>query len=628
MTNPIYPGITLSNHYRIVRELGHGGFGRTYLAEDAHRFNEPCVLKEFAPQVHGTYALQKSEELFEREAGVLYKLKHNQIPNFRELFRVNISDRGYLFLVQDYIPGQTYRFLLDARRRNGSRFIEAEINQLLIQLLPVLEYTHSLGVIHRDISPDNLILRSSDGMPVLIDFGGVKEVAATAESLFAETNGISAPATRIGKLGYAPAEQMQMGIVCPHSDLYALAATVLVLLTGKEPHQLLDTYTLNWNWRSQCFVSPNLALVLDKMLAHGPGDRYSSAREVLQALSGNPPSVPPSQATQAPPELQPIPVPPPKLPGIPVSMSNIRSQEKLPAWKMVLLVAAVLSSMGGVGWFAGNYLLNFKSIKVQKIPAATGPKQQQEDALRDRFQKLEIDDKFYNGYVSLVDETFYKKYPELGGRLLKEGDGDRNWREKWQKIGDELLDKLETISSNARKRLGSYDASDISRRKAEVNKINLSSRALNDLADAKFFHLFPEERRDRDILNLAIGQIWQAISSDSLEALQAGATIESIEFENRASSKTLKGNLKPGEGKAYIARLAQNQTLRVNLQAPRKSTLLSIYTPGRTKGARALLEDAEGLSWSGLLDDAGYYEFVVVSKSSEPISYELNLAAE
>lgn len=636
MTNPIYPGIILSNHYRIVRELGHGGFGRTYLAEDAHRFNEPCVLKEFAPQVHGTYALQKSEELFEREAGVLYKLKHNQIPNFRELFRVNISDQGYLFLVQDYIPGQTYRFLLDARKRNGSRFIEAEINQLLIQLLPVLEYTHSLGVIHRDISPDNLILRSSDGMPVLIDFGGVKEVAATAESLFAENNSTPAPATRIGKLGYAPAEQMQMGIVCPHSDLYALAATVLVLLTGKEPHQLLDSYTLNWNWRSQCSISPNLALVLDKMLAHGPTDRYSSAREVLHALSGNQPAMPQSQptatstfpATQAPPELQPIPVPPPQLPGIPVAMSNIRSQEKLPAWKMVLLVTAVLSSMGGVGWFAGNYLLNFQSTKVQKIPAATGPKQQQEDALRDRFQKLGIDDKFYNGYVSLVDETFYAKYPELGGRLLKEGDGDRNWREKWQKIGDELLDKLENISTNARKRLGTYEITDISRRKAEVNKLNLSSRALNDLADAKFFHLFPEERRDRDIINLAIGQIWQAISSDSLEALQAGSTIESIEFENRASSKILKGNLKPGEGKAYIARLAQNQTLRVNLQAPRKSTLLSIYTPGRTNKSRALLEDAEGLSWSGLLDDAGYYEFVVVSKSSEAISYELNLAAE
>jgi serine/threonine protein kinase, bacterial len=638
MSNPIYPDIILSNHYRIVRQLGHGGFGRTYLAEDAHRFNEPCVLKEFAPQVQGSYALQKSEELFEREAGVLYKLQHHQIPRFRELFRVNINDRGYLFLVQDYIPGQTYRFLLDARKRQGLRFIEAEINQLLLQLLPVLEYIHSLGVIHRDISPDNLILRLSDGLPVLIDFGGVKQVAATAESLFAESNGIPVPATRIGKLGYAPVEQMQMGIVYPHSDLYALATTVLVLLTGKEPHQLLDNNTLNWNWRSECSVSPTLAAVLDKMLAHQPNERFSTAREVLQALSGNlrsqpnpqppfPLATPEFPATQPPPELQPIPVPAPKLSGTPVTIAAMRSQEKLPAWKMVLLVVAVLSSMGGVGWFAGNYLLNIQS-KVQQTPSLQGAKQQQEAILYHRFQKLGIDDKFYQNYVSLVDEKFYEKYPELGGRLLTESEGDREWRERWKKNGDELLDKLESISGKARKRLGSYDNNDIILWKAEVNKINLSSRALYDLADAKFFHLFPTEPRERNIIGLPIGQIWQAITADALEALQSGSTVESIEFDSQASSKTLTGNLKPGEGKAYIARLTQNQTLRVNLQAPRKSTLLSIYSPGRTNKARALLQDAEGLSWSGLLDDSGYYEFVVVSQGSEPISYELNLAAE
>ncbi|MEG4111171.1 MULTISPECIES: serine/threonine-protein kinase [unclassified Microcoleus] len=634
MNNPIYPGITLNNHYRIVRELGHGGFGRTYLAEDAHRFNEPCVLKEFAPQVHGSYALQKSEELFEREAGVLYKLQHNQIPRFRELFRVSISDRGYLFLVQDYVPGQTYRFLLDARKRQGLRFIEAEINQLLLQILPLLEYIHSLGVIHRDISPDNLILRSSDGMPVLIDFGGVKQVAATVESLFAEANGAPAPATRIGKLGYAPVEQMQMGIVYPHSDLYALAATVLVLLTGKEPHQLLDSQTLNWNWRAECSLSPNLSLVLDKMLAQQPSQRYSSAREVMLALSGNPPLQPPLPPAPdfgiaQPPDLSPIPVPAPapKLPGTPVRVAAIGNQQKMPAWKMVLLVVAVLSTMGGVGWFAGNSLLNLQS-KVQKVPQAPNPKQQQEDALQDRFVKLKIDDRFYSGYVNLVDETFYAKYPELGGRLLKEGEEDRQWRERWQKIGDELLHKLENLSSNARARLGTYDTADIDRWKTEVNKLNLSSRALYDLADARFFYWFPEQPRDRNLIGLPIGQIWQAITADELEALQAGATIESVEFDRLSKSKRLTGNLKPGEGKAYIARFAQNQTLRVNLQAPPKSTLLSIYTPGRTKGARALLEDAEGLSWSGLLDDAGYYEFVVVSQASEPIAYELNLTAE
>jgi serine/threonine-protein kinase len=634
MNNPIYPGITLNNHYRIVRELGHGGFGRTYLAEDAHRFNEPCVLKEFAPQVQGSYALQKSEELFEREAGVLYKLQHNQIPRFRELFRVSISDRGYLFLVQDYVPGQTYRFLLDARKRQGLRFIEAEINQLLIQILPVLEYIHSLGVLHRDISPDNLILRSSDGMPVLIDFGGVKQVAATVESLFGEANGTPAPATRIGKLGYAPVEQMQMGIVSPHSDLYALAATVLVLLTGKEPHQLLDTQTLHWNWRAECSLSPNLSLVLDKMLAQQPSQRYSSAREVMLALSGNPPLQPPLRPAPdfgptQPPDLSPIPVPAPapKLPGTPVRVAAIGNQQKMPAWKMVLFVVAVLSSMGGIGWLAGNSLLNLQS-KVPKVSQPSSPKQQQEDALQARFVKLKIDDRFYSGYVNLVDETFYAKYPELGGRLLKEGDDDRQWRERWQKIGDELLDKLENLSSDARARLGTYDTTDLDRWKTEVNKLNLSSRALYDLADAKFFYWFPEQPRDRNLIGKPIGQIWQAITADALASLQAGATVESVEFDRRSNSKSLTGNLKPGEGKAYIARFAQNQTLRVNLQAPRQSTLLSIYTPGRTKGARALLEDAEGLSWSGLLDDAGYYEFVVVSQASEPIAYQLNLTAE
>jgi len=634
MNNPIYPGITLNNHYRIVRELGHGGFGRTYLAEDAHRFNEPCVLKEFAPQVHGSYALQKSEELFEREAGVLYKLQHNQIPRFRELFRVSISDRGYLFLVQDYVPGQSYRFLLDARKRQGLRFIEAEINQLLIQILPVLEYIHSLGVLHRDISPDNLILRLSDGMPVLIDFGGVKQVAATVESLFAEANGTPGPATRIGKLGYAPVEQMQMGIVSPHSDLYALAATVLVLLTGKEPHQLLDSQTLHWNWRAECSLSPNLSLVLDKMLAQQPSQRYSSAREVMLALSGNPPLQPPLPPAPdfgptQPPDLSPIPVPAPapKLPGTPVRVAAIGNQQKMPAWKMVLFVVAVLSSMGGIGWLAGNSLLNLKS-KVEKGSELPSPKQQQEDALQDRFVKLKIDDRFYSGYVNLVDETFYAKYPELGGRLLKEGDDDRQWRERWQKIGDELLDKLENLSSDARGRLGTYDTTDLDRTKTEVNKLNLSSRALYDLADARFFYWFPEQPRDRNLIGKPIGQIWQAITADALASLEAGATVESVEFDRRSNSKSLTGNLKPGEGKAYIARFAQNQTLRVNLQAPRQSTLLSIYTPGRTKGARALLEDAEGLSWSGLLDDAGYYEFVVVSQASEPIAYELKLTAE
>lgn len=283
--------------------------------------------------------------------------------------------------------------------------------------------------------------------------------------------------------------------------------------------------------------------------------------------------------------------------------------------------------MGTVGWLAGNYLLNMQS-QVQKNPPAGGPKQQQEDALYARFQKLGIDARFYNSYISLVDEKFYEKYPELGKRLLTSSEGDREWRERWQKTGEELLDKLEKLSSSARRRLGSYEAADLDIWKTEVNNLNLSSRALYDLADAKFFYLFPEEPRQRNIIGLPIGQIWQAITADALRALQAGSTIESVEFHSRTNNQTLSGNLQPGEGKAYIARLAQNQTVRVNLQAPPKSTLLSIYTPGRINKARALLQDSEGVSWSGLLDDSGYYEFVVVSQAAEPIAYELKIGAE
>lgn len=167
-------------------------------------------------------------------------------------------------------------------------FSEAEISQLLCQLLPVLEYIHSMGVIHRDISPDNLILRSSDGLAVLIDFGSIKEVATKAQSEFIETapneEVVSLMATVLGKNGYAPPEQIDQGIVCAHSDLYGLAATAVVLLTGKEPRQLIDPNNYRWSWQEEVNISPKLTWVLTSMLSPNPGDRFCSATEVRQAL--------------------------------------------------------------------------------------------------------------------------------------------------------------------------------------------------------------------------------------------------------------------------------------------------------------------------------------------------------
>ena len=283
-------GDVLKSRYRILHQLGYGGFSRTYLAEDINRFNERCVLKEFAPQLQGTFALKKAQELFEREAGVLYRLEHPQIPKFRELFRYKQENKGRLLLVQDYVEGQTYHALLNHRAKEGKKFSEDEVSQLLIQVLPILEYIHSMGVIHRDISPENLILRSTDQLPVLIDFGCIKEVENKTKSQLSsaifDTPALSLMGTALGKSGYAPPEQIERGIIFAHSDLYALAATAVVLLTGQKPRQLIDPNGYWWDWQEKVNLSHKLEWVLTTMLASNPSDRFGSAIEVRKILDG------------------------------------------------------------------------------------------------------------------------------------------------------------------------------------------------------------------------------------------------------------------------------------------------------------------------------------------------------
>ncbi len=653
----IYPGLMLAARYRIVRQLGQGGFGRTYLAEDFHRFNEPCVLKEFAPQVQGTYALEKATELFEREAGVLYKLQHPQIPQFREMFRVQQEDKAFLFLVQDFVAGQTYHALLDARKHQGLRFSETEVTQLMLQLLPVLEYIHSLGVIHRDISPDNLILRSTDRLPVLIDFGGVKQVAATVASQVMGSQGaagMSPMATRLGKLGYAPPEQMQGGIVYPHSDLYALAATVLVLLTGKQPQELLDLQTFAWKWRQEVNLSPTLGSVLDKMLQPRLGDRFPLAGEVLQALKPPAPApipypptqprLPETQATVAvaPPPL-PAPVNPPSPLTVETPLPSSTGNQSSGVWKKSLLVFVMIAAAGGVGWGAGNLWIQSQkqteAINPQPTPSNpvvslpdnpepeptpqfSAEEQQRKEALQQRRVALNIRHKFY---VDLVNEEFWNQYPERRGRTLGTGPEDAQARAQWDAIAVDVLRQVEQaqLSETSRSLLGRYGEVDRDRWKSEANQLHLSSRTLYDFADAKFFRQFPQQK-GKEFLNKPIGQVWYAMVTDALNSLKAGDTFQRIVFDPGAVSKQVTGTIKPGEGRALIASLSAGQTMKVKLSTA-QNALFSIYSPS---GKTTLLEDSRDRSWSGQLPESGFYEFVVVSDTSEPINYQLDLTVE
>ncbi|MDZ8086045.1 MAG: serine/threonine-protein kinase [Nostoc sp. DedQUE12b] len=640
MSYGIQPGMTLGDRYAIVRQIGQGGFGRTYLAEDVNRFRELCVLKEFSPQVQTAYVVQKAEELFEREASVLYKLQHPQIPRFRELLRLNLGGKEYLFLVQDYVEGETYNSLLNARIKQGLRFTEVEIRQLFFSILPVLEYIHSLGVIHRDISPDNLMLQTVDRLPVLIDFGGVKQVVATVASEYYQPGMVAPPPapTLLGKIGFAPPEQMQTGLVSPHSDLYALAATMLVLLTGKQPQELIDTYTLSWQWRREVNLSQDLAQVLDKMLSARPSDRYQSARQVLQALNSPPANYPPTQYPTPPqPTSATVAVSPPPPPSPTPPYPSYPSSSPSSSWwtpTKTFLVAALVAGSVGLIWWGLNGRRDIGQVDpnptASPVPTSEQPtdplaqyspaERERKERLSDRREQLGIDSNFY---VNLVNQVFWDRNPSLRGRTLSNGPEDESLRAEWDKTASELLEKLAPLSNNARQKLGTYTTAERDRWKAEVNKINVGSRSLYDLGDTAFLSVFPEQR-GKSFQGQPIGQVWYGFVSDRLSAILAGRAFQKLVFDPGATGKTVNGTLQPGGGKVFIAGLAKDQSLDLNLEA-NSQVLLSVYSPS---GKIRFLEDSTKRSLSTKLPENGFYEFVVVSTATKPVDYQLTITAE
>lgn len=666
-------GTLLGGRYRIVRELGRGGFGHTYLSEDNNRFQELCVLKEFVPQVQGEAALEKALQLFSREASILYQLDHPQIPRFRELFR----EGGRLFLVQDYVEGPTYQDLLQTRRRYAGQFSEAEVTALLRQLLPVLQYLHSLGIIHRDIAPDNLIQRNADGLPVLIDFGGVKQLVVNVRHQL----GVAAPyanaagqVTRLGKVGYAPPEQLDSGVAGPDADLYALGVTALVLLSGKDPEQLYDAPTKTWRWQSSFTVSPALAVVLDRLVASLPSDRYAAAAAVMADLSmaapyGSPPPLPPRmQPLTPPPPAPPLPPPSPAplaptgpayiainqppytLPTPTYTPPALAQPDPLPPVRrkkvrrassgcgQALLGLLVLLSLASLAWwglvtYGGQWLqtnpisgwLSGSGSGSSRNPNFAPDEQARKQAISDRSQALGVDKAYL---TRLSDQLFYEGHRDLQGRKLTDSAEDAALRAEWDAIAAEMLTLLEqNLSKEARSRLGQYTSADLGRWKTQVNDLYVSSRALYDLADARYGQLFPGRVND-GFVDQPTNQIWYALAQDRVNALASGEKLSEIKFEKGVYSQQVQATLNPGEGQVYILSLTSGQLMRLNLQANPAETLISLYLPSPTDKQPYLLADAKDTLWSGELSQTGYYEIVVVSTAQQPLSYQLNVAVD
>lgn len=479
MSLPLPEGTIVQNRYRIQRMLGQGGFGRTYLAQDTNRFHEACVLKEFEPRSQGSKHAQKAEELFTREAKVLHQLHHPQIPQFRELFQVKTQNRELFFLVQDYVEGKTYEQLLHDRRNQGFTFNESEAVQLLQQLLPVLDYIHRSGIVHRDISPDNIILRSWDQKPVLIDFGVVKAAA---------TQAVHSGQTLVGKPGYAPVEQLHKGSAEPSSDLYALAVTIVVLLTGREAQSLFDPMDLTCQWKQYTNASPAFAQVIDRMLSNRPSDRYHAAPEVMDALSR---IAPRSMVVSSIPSARPL-LPDPthqgtvalagrRQPRSAIAPTNtatgtyprpwfeaafdlplalIQATYKLLKWMFRAMFGIVRFTVFGITKLILRLLLWVLAIVSliwlvpQVLPYVTKSVPDFSKAMPDlskvgskansvqaidyeaECQKLSID---YNDFITQVNDTFYRKFPDRRGKPLTQGQADQDLRREWHRIAQDLL---------------------------------------------------------------------------------------------------------------------------------------------------------------------------------------------
>ena len=294
----------LDNRYRVTSVLGSGGFGETYLAEDTKMPSKRrCVIKQLKPVADNSQMYELLQQRFHREAAVLEALgeESRYIPKLY----ANFTENGLFYLVQEWIDGLT----LTQEIESNGKWKEDAVRKLMISVLEILVYVHERGIIHRDIKPDNIILRN--GEPVLIDFGAVKE---TLNVSTIRNSSQQAHSIVIGTPGFMASEQAA-GRPFFASDLYSLALTAIFALTGQYPQQLgTDSQTGEILWQSQVLgISEDLKAIFAKVLQFDPRDRYNSAKEMLAVMQANVTSPP----------IPAIPIIP--SPPLPSPMSNMQT---------------------------------------------------------------------------------------------------------------------------------------------------------------------------------------------------------------------------------------------------------------------------------------------------------------
>lgn len=254
--------------YYVLRTLGQGGMGTTYLAWDKAASSQKSprllVLKEMNANMA---QVPKAKELFEREARTLAALNHSGIPKYYDFF---VED-GKKYLAMELIHGQD----LEQRILSTGPVTPQQAIEWMIQTCEILDYIHSCKppLIHRDIKPANLMVRHRDNRIILLDFGAVKEIGTLQ-------------GTRIGAEGYSAPEQ-DLGQPCTQSDLYAIGPTLIFLVTGIAPIKFYCRQSSGYGFdiSSVPTISPHLQEVIAKVCERKVRDRHQTAQELSQAIA-------------------------------------------------------------------------------------------------------------------------------------------------------------------------------------------------------------------------------------------------------------------------------------------------------------------------------------------------------
>ncbi len=267
-------GQLLAGRYKVLQILAEGGFGQTYICSDIHLPGKPeCVLKHLKTTSTERSTLEPARRLFQKEADTLQQLgNHDQIPRLLAYF----DDNNQFYLVQELIEGHS----LSRELPQGRKLSQSQAIAILTEILAILQFVHSQGVIHRDIKPDNLIRRASDNKLVLIDFGAIKQLRSQTATNSSKQNVTLVVGTR----GYMPSEQIRR-LPRQGSDIYALGMIAIQALTGVYPYELQDDpNTGEILWEHLRKVDPAFAEIINKMTRYHFKERYQTVDEVIQAL--------------------------------------------------------------------------------------------------------------------------------------------------------------------------------------------------------------------------------------------------------------------------------------------------------------------------------------------------------